>query len=395
MKQALAEGLDDPTEIERKLTKTVPALAASPESFLPQMGVLRCRSASLASAVNKAIESGYLAQEEPFADAPISVSRRATLSVDSLVKFFTYAESNSLKLIGLTSASYEQAETTPIRRYGSRDFLFRSKVRRRMDRAFAEGMTEDEILEVTSCDPTIGEQSVRRLLVEKFVDVLGQMHEKLTEEMLSDAGVPVRVEGGRLVFEEMRNRPFSTLAVPDHDGFKNNKDEIVVGVIGISENDLLRTFLQFAAVNLMPLKKGYKPIDFVFFGGDESKGTFHYRWHVSDDEGASNTTRLLQDVVTSMLALVNCHAEARPILADDSACDGTSLIWRGLKDGDLAAASCKKLKEAVVAIAGMFDIAEKPTTSKKSKKPKGSPEEIFNAAVASFEDIGIETDARN
>ena len=31
---------------------------------------------------------------------------------------------------------------------------------------------------------------------------------------------------------------------------------------------------------------------------------------------------------------------------------------------------------------------------KKSKKPKGSPEEIFNAAVASFEDIGIETDAR-
>ncbi len=395
LKQALAEGLDDPTEIERKLTKTVPALAASPESFLPQMGVLRCRSASLAAAVNKAIESGYLAQEEPFADAPISVSRRATLSVDSLVKFFTYAESNSLKLIGLTSVSYEQAETTPIQRYGGSDFLFRSKVRRRMDRAFAEGMTEDEILEVTSCDPTIGEQSVRRLLVEKFVDVLGQMHEKLTEEMLSDAGVPVRVEGGRLVFEEMRNRPFSTLAVPDHDGFKNNKDEIVVGVIGISENDLLRTFLQFAAVNLMTLKKGYKPIDFVFFGGDESKGTFHYRWHVSDDEGASNTTRLLQDVVTSMLALVNCHAEARPILADDSACDGTSLIWRGLKDGDLAAASCKKLKEAVVAIAGMFDIAEKPTTSKKSKKPKGSPEEIFNAAVASFEDIGIETDARN
>ena len=197
------------------------------------------------------------------------------------------------------------------------------------------------------------------------------------------------------MFEEMRNRPFSTLAVPDHDGFKNNKDEIVVGVVGISENDLLRTFLQFAAVNLMTLKKGYKPIDFVFFGGDESKGTFHYRWHVSDDEGASNTTRLLQDVVTSMLALVNSHAEARPILADDSACDGNSLIWRGLKDGDLAAASCKKLKEAVVAIAGMFDIAEKPTTSKKSKKPKGSPEEIFNAAVASFEDIGIETDARN
>ena len=48
-----------------------------------------------------------------------------------------------------------------------------------------------------------------------------------------------------------------------------------------------------------------------------------------------------------------------------------------------------------MAIAGMFDIAEKPTTSKKSKKPKESPEEIFNAAVASFEDIGIETDARN
>ena len=104
------------------------------------------------------------------------------------------------------------------------------------------------------------------------MDVLGQMHEKLTEEMLSDAGVPVRVEGGRLVFEEMRNRPFSTLAVPDHDGYKNKKDEIVVGVIGISDNDLLKTFLQFAAVNLMAFKKGHRPIDFVFFAGMSRRG---------------------------------------------------------------------------------------------------------------------------
>lgn len=147
-------------------------------------------------------------------------------------------------------------------------------------------------------------------------------------------------------------------------------------MIGISDNDLLKTFLQFAAVNLMAFKKGHRPIDFVFFGGDESKGTFHYRWHVNDDESdeeACNTTQLLQSVVTSMLALVNCHAEARPILADDSACDGTSLIWRGLKDGDLAAASCKKLKEAVVAIAGMFDIAEKPTTSKNQRNRREVP----------------------
>ena len=46
-------------------------------------------------------------------------------------------------------------------------------------------------------------------------------------------------------------------------------------------------------------------------------------------------------------------------------------------------------------VAGLFDIAEKPTTSKKSKKAKESPVEVFDAAVASFENIGIETDARN
>lgn len=398
LKQALAEGLDDPSEIERKLTKTVPALAASSESFVPEMGVLRCRSASLAAAVNKAIESSYLAKETPFADAPISVSRRATLSVDALVNFFTYAESNSLKLIGLSTASHEQADTTPIQRYGNGDFLFRSKVRRRLDKALAEGRTEEEILKIASCDPTIGEQSVRRLLIEKYVDVLGQMHGKLTEETLVYGSEPVRVEGGQIVFEEMRNRPFSTLAVPDHNGFKNEKDEVVVGVIGISNDDLLKTFLQFAAVNLMILKKGQKPIDFVYVGGDESKGTFWYRWHVNDDdanEEARNTTQLLQNVVTGMLDLVNRHAEAKPILADDSACDGTSLIWRGLKDGELAAASCKELKEAVALVAGLFDIAEKPTTSKKSKKAKESPVEVFDAAVASFENIGIETDARN
>ena len=396
--QALAEGRDDASEIERNLTKTVPALAASSESFVPEMGVLRCRSASLAAAVNKAIESSYLAKETPFADAPISVSRRATLSVDALVNFFTYAESNSLKLIGLSTASHGQADTTPIQRYGNGDFLFRSKVRRRLDKALAEGRTEEEILKIASCDPTIGEQSVRRLLIEKYVDVLGQMHGKLTEETLVSGSEPVRVEGGQIVFEEMRNRPFSTLAVPDHNGFKNEKDEVVVGVIGISNDDLLKTFLQFAAVNLMILKKGQKPIDFVYVGGDESKGTFWYRWHVNDDdanEGARNTTQLLQNVVTGMLDLVNRHAEAKPMLADDSACDGSSLIWRGLKDGELAAASCKELKEAVALVAGLFDIAEKPTTSKKSKKAKESPVEVFDAAVASFENIGIETDARN
>ena len=91
------------------------------------------------------------------------------------------------------------------------------------------------------------------------MDVLGQMHGKLTEETLVYGSEPVRVEGGQIVFEEMRNRPFSTLAVPDHNGFKNEKDEVVVGVIGISNDDLLKTFLQFAAVNLMILKKGQKP----------------------------------------------------------------------------------------------------------------------------------------
>lgn len=74
-----------------------------------------------------------------------------------------------------------------------------------------------------------------------------------------------------------------------------------------------------------------------------------------------------------MLDLVNRHAEAKPILADDSACDGTSLIWRGLKDGELAAASCKELKEAVALVAGLFDIAEKPTTSKNQRKRKKAP----------------------
>lgn len=114
----------------------------------------------------------------------------------------------------------------------------------------------------------------------------------------------------------------------------------------------------------------------MYVGGDESKGTFWYRWHVNDDdanEGARNTTQLLQNVVTGMLDLVNRHAEAKPILADDSACDGTSLIWRGLKDGELAAASCKELKEAVALVAGLFDIAEKPTTSKNQRKRKKVP----------------------
>ena len=111
--------------------------------------------------------------------------------------------------------SHEQADATPIQRYGNGDFLFRSKVRRRLDKALAEGRTEEEILKIASCDPTIGEQSVRRLLIEKYVDVLGQMHGKLTEETLVYGSEPVRVEGGQIVFEKMRNRPFSTLAVPE------------------------------------------------------------------------------------------------------------------------------------------------------------------------------------
>ncbi len=60
-----------------------------------------------------------------------------------------------------------------------------------------------------------------------------------------------------------------------------------------------------------------------------------------------------------------------------------------------ASLSSLQLKEAVALVAGLFDIAEKPTTSKKSKKAKESPVEVFDAAVASFENIGIETDARN
>ena len=89
MKQALVEALDEPQDIDAKLTKTVGALAASAENFAVQMGLVRARSPELANAVNKALEAGYIAQEEPFADAALARQTDASLSVDDLAKFFT------------------------------------------------------------------------------------------------------------------------------------------------------------------------------------------------------------------------------------------------------------------------------------------------------------------
>lgn len=381
LKQALVEALDEPQDIDAKLTKTVGALAASAENFAVQMGLVQARSPELANAVNKALEAGYIAQEEPFADAALARQTDASLSVDDLAKFFTYAESKSLRILGLADDDNEEAQTAPVVRYGNDDYLYRSRVQRQIYQALELGRSVEQIEAFAACDPTLGEQSVRALLVAEPAKSLNDLHNTLVQkiETMQETSRE-RFEGGRLVFECARQKPFSSIAVAPVDLYVDAHGCRVAVAAGVSSSDLLKTFLQFAAVNLLAAERKQEAVDFLYVSQQKGKPVeSHWRVCLQGDQQqeARNTTVMLRHILKNLLELVNVHVGERPILAGAYVEQQASLVWRGLNGYSDAQKGCAELLKSVEKLIALFDVA----ASGKSRKSKKDPLEIFDLAI--------------
>lgn len=392
LKQAVAEGLNAPEELDAKLIKTVGALAASAENFSFDMGYVRARNPQLAQAVNKALECGYISDERPFADAPMVLQTAASLSVDDLAKFFTYSEGKSLRILGLADETDEEVQTTPVVRFGKDDYLYRSQVRRRIYQAFAQGSSVSEIEAFAACDPTLGEQSVRTLLVAESVQELNQLHQLLREkiEELNNARVE-RFEGGRLLIESAEGHAFDSLAVPSIDLFVTDDGRRLSFAAGISSSDLLKTFLQFAAVNLLAAERGEGAVDF-FFVSQKADKTSENLWRAcvsqaEQGEDARNTVALLEHILSNLLALVNHHVEHRPILAGAYVEQEDSLVWRGLNGYADAQKGCADLVKSAEKLSSLFDVSGSGKGGR-SRKSKKDPLEEFDLAVEELTRVG-------
>lgn len=376
LKQALAEGLNDPSVLDVKLTKTVAALAASAENFSAGLGALRSRSSALEQAVNKAIDSGYIADEAPFADAPIALHDEASLSVDDLAKFFSYAEAKSLKLLGLATDSDEPAQTTPIMRLGNDDYLFRSRVRRRIYQALRQGKTIEEISALGACDPALGEQSVRTLLLEQEIQNLSQVYEcvQQTLESVRDR-TSLRLKAGRVRMASAAGQPFQALAVPAVECEAGADGNLLVADGGVSSSEYLRHFLQFAAVNLLAAERKISSVDYVYVSKSKDK-LLQTHWSVAARGKREEALDELSDMLAALLELVNIHVGRRPILCGQFVSEQDSLVWRGTNGFAAAQSGTQALVSAAEALAATFDVNAK---AKKSRK-KTDPREEFDRA---------------
>lgn len=390
LRQAIGEGLEDPGELDAKLTKTVAALPSGAENFDPAMGAIRSRSPQLAQAVNRAIDAGYVADEAAFADAPMAVQKGASLSVDDLTKFLTYPESKSLSILGLVGQDEADADTAPVVRYlEDGNYLFRSRVRRRIVQSLEDGESVDTILQEAACDPTLGEQSVRSLLVDGRVRIIAEVHETLREKLQKMSTLHERrLSGGELVFDELRGEPFDRIAVPAIDCREGADGSLITGIVGISESERVKNFLRFAAVNLLAGQKSERSIDFLCLEALEEKTRRNALWHLKDASGTTpsndstpedagqtqqsrNTAETLRHVLVSILRLINTHVTKGPILAGTYDEKLSSLLWRGLENFEQAQSRCSDLRGAIESVAMLFDISDEVEKAEREKARDG------------------------
>lgn len=391
LKQALARGLDAADELEAKLTKTVSILAASPESFAPEMGALRVRSAALARAVNQAAESKGIADEPAFADIPIASRRGMCLAVSDLAKFFSYPESKSLRILGLASREDELPQTAPVVRFGDADKLFRSMVRRRIYQEFREGEAPERINAALACDPTLGEQSVRGLLVGEAVREMQGLHERVLEKKkTTQQRRRVRLFADRLFVDDAQDRPFDSLAVPALDCVVDESGRALAVCAGISQSDFLPAFLHFAAANVLLCRRrredgelqpaSVKEVDFFFARGKpEDEKDVCWSLHAPAFGQTDSALAVLEHVLGRMLALVNAHLSGKPILADEYLTEDDSLIWRGIDGFARAQSLCGALIKSASDVAGLFDM------NAGQKKKRTNPLDAFDDAADKLE----------
>ncbi len=425
LRQALAEGLEDKEEIDTVLTKTAGALVSAEENFAPGMGCVRSRSPARARAVNEALAKGYVADEPAFADAPLVTQTDAGLSVDNLEKFFEYAESKSLSLLGISTAEDTKVESTPVKRLGGDDYAYRARVRRRVYEGLQEGLTADQIRAIAACDPTIGDKSVRGLLVEKTVKTFEELYRTIRVKQSVD-GTEKRLEGGKIVFESMKGRAFGSLAVPSLDVVDGADGRRTAVFEGISSKDAVRAFVRFAAFNVLAEQRGEAPVDAWFIGAEVEKETVTPRfWSTArrgpdsaEGEEPKNTVQTLRRVLERLLGLLDSHVEGRLILSGGYELkEADSILWRGTAGFDKAETASKEVVKALEGLISLFvsegpkaeeetqekaeEMSEKTEAAKKgarkgtsakrssgSRKAKGDPVEAFELACAKLEAVG-------
>ncbi len=380
LKQAIAEGLEDPSEIDRLLTKTLPVLAAAAESFAPEMGALRSRSAPLAEAANKAAAAGYLDKEPAFADVPLSVREGATLSVADLAGFLIDQNGPTLKILGIARGSDQEVKPTPVLRLAEDNYLFRSQVFRSVREAMEGGMNKDDILTAAGFDPTLAERSVRTLVMQPVVNNYSTLYEEAEKEIGEVQGEDV-VEGGRLLFEDLCGRPFDALAVPACRAVECEEGGCASLVVGASSNDLHRTFLLFAAVNVLADERGEEPVDFVY-ACVEKKLPVVRRWTVQRDneEDSCRAVCELRILLEALLSVVNLHVGRFPVLAGGNY-DEPPLVWRGLEGFRDAKTQTTDLLKKIAGMAGSY---VKPGGKKRTRRKAKPAFEEFQEVMQAF-----------
>ena len=385
LKQALAERLADPAEIDRKITKTVPALAASVESFAPDMGLVRSRSPALAKAVNEAVDARFIQSETPFVDCPISVQKGAVLSVEDLARFFRYPLDRVFKILGIAGESDDSVETTPIARFSDADHLYKSTVRRRIHAAISSGKRADEVAEAAKYDPALGEQSVRDLLVQSTIGSVELLYKTLETAIGECSESGELLEGGKLEFAGLKGAPFEALAVPAHRIEEGKDGDLIVRMIGVPSGDPLKSFLLFAAVNVLEYRRGRTPVDFVFAQLVKEEPVIA-RWHVdfekTNKEDDGKTPEFLESVLVKLLSIVNAHVSGYVQLAGPYE-DADSPVWRASENFGEVQADSGEIVDSLDALAGFFNTMP-PKKKSRSKANQTPPRERFAAAVEAF-----------